>query len=129
MSPFDIAKNINSHGNPLDVESDGIDKVDYKPYMMNKIFANAHDSIFFANEMNKSHFLDEQLQYDFYRYGLDKNPRRYGKWMKKYTGDDDFIALIQKIYDYSRDKAIEVMPILLEKRDILESFVYEGGVK
>ena len=37
----------------------------YPAFVVNKCLSGSLDSVLFANEMNKSHFLDPKLQYDF----------------------------------------------------------------
>lgn len=122
MSPFDIAKNINSHGQRLET-----DEVGYEPFVLNKIYSNTPDSVAFANEMNQHWSLPKQMQYDFYRFGLPKNMRRHGKWEKRSTETADDIAQIEEAFGYSRQKAIEVYPILVRKMDKIRSLNDKGG--
>ena len=123
LTPFEIAKNINSHGERLDTDEDG-----YEPFMMNRIFSNTPDSVAFANELNRYGTLPKQMQYDFYRYGLEKNPRRYGKWEKRDDNDHD-LKIIMEAYGYSRQKAMEVYPVLRPRMTELHAHVEKGGRK
>lgn len=120
MSFFDVAKNINGHGERLDSEVIG-----YNPFMMNRLYSQTPDSVLFANELNKFWNLPKQMQYDFYRYGLDRNPRRFGTWNKKESDDD--IALIMEAFAFTRNKALEVYPILKKDMDIIRAYVFKGG--
>lgn len=87
------------------------------------------DSVLYANEMNQHWHLSDQMQYDFFRYGLPKNLRRYGKWEKRSKDDEDAIALVQEVYGYSRVKAVEALPLLASHMDVLEAHVNKGGKK
>lgn len=122
-SPFDIAKNINSAGERLDVNETG-----YEPWVTNIIYSNTPDSVFFANMMNRYWSLPKQMQYDFYRFGLDRNPRRYGKWEKRAKTEDDILQICEAL-NYSRAKALEVYPILKDRMDEIRSWNDKGGKK
>ena len=54
----------------------------YPPFIVNKCLSGQIDSIMFANEMNKYHFLDKKLQYDFYLNSLRKR-KRFSPWLRK----------------------------------------------
>lgn len=123
MSPFDLAKNINSHGERLVAA-----EVDYNPYMVNAIYGNTPDTVLFANEMNQ-HWgsLTKQMQYDFYRFGLTKNMRRFGTWNKRKEDNGDDIAQIMEAYGYSRAKALEVYVILKPHMEQVRARNDKGG--
>lgn len=123
LNPFDLAKNINGHAEPLDVSLTG-----YEPFVMNVLYSNTIDSVLFSNEMNQHWNLPKQMQYDFYRHGLPKNMRRYGKWNKKEKRDED-ISQIQEAFGYSRNKAFEVWPILKGSMDEVRKRNEKGGRK
>ena len=122
LSPFDIAKNINKHGERLDVSETG-----YEAFVINRIYSNTPDTVAFANEMNKCCNLPKQMQYDFYRFGLNKNPRRYGKWEKRDDDNLEELKVIMEVYGYSRAKAIEVYPMLKPHMTQLRAHVDKGG--
>lgn len=122
MSPFDIVKNINGHSARLDT-----DDVGYDAFVINKIYSNTPDSVAFANELNQNWALPKQQQYDFYRFGLPKNMRRFGKWEKRSTDTAEDLKQIQEAYGYSRQKAIEVYPILVRQMDKIRALNDKGG--
>ena len=39
---------------------------EYPPYIINRCFSGHMDAVMYAQEMNKYHFLDKDLQYNFY---------------------------------------------------------------
>lgn len=124
LGPFDVVKNINGHGERLDAS-----EVGYDPFVINRVFSNTPDTVLFANELNLNWRLPKQMQYDFYRYGVVKHPRRYGKWEKRDSADDDSLSLIKEAFGYSRQKAIEVLPILRDHLDEIEAHLFKGGRK
>ena len=81
----------------------------YPAFVVNKCLSGSLDSILFVNEMNKSHYLDPKLQYDFLLNSLRKK-RRFAPWLKKGKVDD--LDAIKKYYGYSNEKAQQAMRIL-----------------
>ena len=82
----------------------------YNPFLTNKALGMFFDSSFFANEMNRAFNLPKRMQYDFYRLGLPKRNRYFGKWPK--IVDQDKVVAISKYYNISYIKAEEALPIL-----------------
>jgi hypothetical protein len=87
---------------------DAIEK-QYVPFIINRSFSNFKDTVLFANEMNFHPTLPARMQYDFYR-NIVTVKRRFSKWGKKKDKSAD-VAIIQKEYNYSREKAETVYPI------------------
>lgn len=105
QTPWDIAKVINSKTGPIEVDKDN-----YNIFLINKIFSNTQDSVFFANEANAfTKNIPEQIYFDFYYYGLSK-ASRYGKWYKQPKEDDpEVIEYVQTYFNYNKAKAIEAI--------------------
>lgn len=120
---WDIVKSINTRGtryDDLDIEKY------YDSWNINRCFSNTPDSVLFANEMNMSTSLGKKAQYDFYYYGLEFNPKRYGPWNKA-AKRDEYIKLIMERYQYSYQKAREVLPLLIDKMDVIKEYLEKGG--
>ena len=81
----------------------------YPAFVVNKCMSGSIDSVLFANEMNKYHFLDSKLQYDFLLNSLRKK-KRFAPWLKK--GKIDDIDAVKKYYGYSTEKAQQALRIL-----------------
>ena len=81
----------------------------YPAFVVNKCLSGSLDSVLFANEMNKSHFLDKRMQYDFYINSLRKK-RRFAPWLKKGKVED--LEAVKKYYGCSEEKALQAMSIL-----------------
>ena len=54
----------------------------YPPYIINRCLSGHLDCVMFANEMNKHHFLDKDMQYSFYLNTLRKR-KRFSPWLRK----------------------------------------------
>ena len=102
-NPFDYVKNINTKKG-YDYDLSG-----YVPFLTNRAFAAFIDTIMFAEQMNQAHALGPQLQYDFYYYGIRKGSR-FSKIPKPV--DPPGLDIVMEYYNYSRQKALEVMHLL-----------------
>ena len=107
MTPFDYLNSINS-------TKENLDTSDYVPFMVNRGLSYFKDTILLANEMNKYPQLDNQLQFDFYKHAVRKG-RRFSKWHKTSKPTKD-IDVIMKTYDYSREKAEQVVGLLTKQQ-------------
>ena len=85
----------------------------YPAFIVNKCLSGSLDAVLFANEMNKSHHLDQKLQYDFYINSLRKK-KRFAPWLKKGKVED--IDAVKKYYGYSNEKAQQAMRILTKEQ-------------
>ena len=55
---------------------------EYPPYIINRCLSGHIDCVMYANEMNKYHFLDKDMQYEFYINILRKR-KRFSPWIRK----------------------------------------------
>ena len=99
----------------------------YPPFIINKCLSGHLDSVLFANEMNKYHFLDKDMQYKFYLNILRKR-KRFSPWIRK---DKDFdLDIVKSYYGYSNEKARQVMRILsTEQINYMKQRLDIGGKK
>lgn len=97
----------------------------YPPYIVNKCLSGHLDSIMFANEMNKNHFLDKDMQYSFLLNSLRKK-KRFSPWIRKEKIDD--LDAIKKYYGYSDEKSKEALRILSKEQiNFIKSKIEKGG--
>ena len=85
----------------------------YPSFIVNKALSSFMDSILYSNEMNKSHFIDNKLQYDFYLNSL-KPRKRFAPWVKRETLEH--LELVKEYYGYSHNKAITALRILTKSQ-------------
>ena len=77
----DFLASINHDKKPL-LDKDEGDVRLYKPFVVNRCLSYFPDTIFHANEMNCTPWLDNKSQFDFYRLGIRKK-KRFSPWLKK----------------------------------------------
>jgi len=98
---------------------------EYPPYIINRCLSSHIDAILFANEMNKNHHLDKELQYSFYLNSLRKK-KRFSPWLRKDKVND--LDIVKQYYDYSNDKAMQALKILSrEQLDFIKQRLDTGG--
>ena len=99
----------------------------YPPFIINKCLSGHIDSVLFANEMNRYHFLDKDMQYKFYLNILRKR-KRFSPWIRKDKVSD--LDIVKSYYGYSNEKARQVMRILsTEQIDYMKQRLDIGGTK
>ena len=91
------------------IQEDPSVKKDYAPYIINRCLSRHIDCVMFANEMNKYHFLDKDMQYEFYINILRKR-KRFSPWIRKDKVSD--MECVKSYYGYSNEKASQALKIL-----------------
>ena len=100
-------------------------KKEYPPFIINRCLSGHLDCILFANEMNKYHFIDKDMQYSFYLNSLRKK-RRFSPWLRKDKISD--LDYVKRYYGYSNEKAIQALKILSsEQIDFIKQRLDTGG--
>jgi len=100
---------------------------EYPPFIVNKCLSGHMDCVLFANEMNKYHFLDKDMQYNFYLNILRKR-KRFSPWLRKDKVSD--LECVKQYYGYSNEKALQVLKILShEQIDYIKQRLDTGGTK
>jgi len=99
----------------------------YPPFIVNKCLAGHIDTILFANEMNKYHHLDKDMQYSFLLNSLRKR-KRFSPWLRKDKIED--LECVKTYYDYSNEKAQQALKILTpEQLNYIKKKLDLGGKK
>ena len=99
----------------------------YPPFIINKCLSSHLDTVLFANEMNRYHFLDKDMQYKFYLNILRKR-KRFSPWIRKDKDSD--LDIVKSYYGYSNEKARQVMRILsTEQINYMKQRLDIGGKK
>ena len=100
---------------------------DYPPYIINRCLSGHMDCIMFVNEMNKYHFLDKDIQYEFYLNTLRKR-KRFSPWLRKDKISD--LEVVKNYYGYSNEKASQALKILSnEQLNFIKQRLDTGGKK
>ena len=100
---------------------------EYSPYVINRCLSGHIDCIMFVNEMNKYHFLQKKIQYDFLLNSL-RTKKRFAPWLRKDTIKD--LDNVKRYYGYSDEKAKQALRILSKKQlNFIQSKFETGGTK
>ena len=107
-SPFDYANSIDKRHYIEDMSG-------YSAFIINKKLSLSLDTLFYANEMNLNSHIDDRMQYDYYYNAIRPLKKRpFTKWIKDAKPDGD-IAVIMEYFQYSHDKAKQLLSILQEE--------------
>ncbi len=126
MQLKDFLSSINHDKKPLlDTDENAVKA--YTPFVVNRCLSYFADTLFHANEMNCSPWLDNKSQFDFYRLAVRKK-KRFSPWLRKDTEEN--VSLIKQAYGYTESKAREVLNILsTEDLQQIRKALDTGGVK
>jgi hypothetical protein len=136
LSPFDFIKSINTHGPDLlkdckayegeEMVSPDTPSKQYVPFIINRGFSQFNDTVLLVNELNIRHQLPAKMQYDFLRSAI-RPRKRFSKWAKKMKDPAD-LQTIQEAYNYSKEKAEAVYPLLSDTDlKVLRDRLDKGG--
>lgn len=128
MNPFDYLNAINYTKEDVIRDSDNPELAEklYQPYVVNRGLSYFIDTIYAANEVNRYHDIDNQMQFDFLINIIRKN-KRYSKWYKSQPNDD--VDAVMSYYEYSRDKARLVVDLLTkDQMKIITKSQSKGGI-
>lgn len=118
---FDV---INALSKTKELMEGDIDLFD--SFMVRKFFSKFPETLFLANEMNEFHFLDKEMQMDFYLFGVTKKSR-YSKWFKP-PPPQESIILISKQLNVSRKESEVIYSLLSDEEKQSLSFM-KGGLQ
>lgn len=126
LSPFDFIKSINDTKVNL-ISLDDENAKYYNAYVINRSLSYFPDTIYFANEMNKFHHIDPDLQYNFL-INIVRKRKRFSKWDKPQEINN--ISIIKSYFGYSEDKCRQVVDLFSpEEIESLKNKVSIGGRK
>ena len=126
MQLKDFLSSINHDKKPL-LDTDEAAVKAYTPFVVNRCLSYFADTLFHANEMNCSPWLDNKSQFDFYRLAVRKK-KRFSPWLRKDTEEN--VTLIKQAYGYTESKAREVLNILsTEDLQAIRKSLDTGGVR
>ena len=109
------------------IEEDSTLAKEYPPFIVNKCLSGHLDCVLLANEMNRYHFLDKDMQYNFYLNILRKK-KRFSPWLRKEKVSD--IEYVKQYYGYSNEKASQALKILSKQQiDYIKQRLEIGGSK
>jgi len=104
---------------------DEYDEKKYPAFIVNKAVGSHPDTVLYVNEMNRLHFLDNRLQYDFLLNSLRKR-KRFAKWLRASKIKD--IEYVKEYYGYSNEKAKQALNVLTDDQiNTIKIKLIKGG--
>jgi hypothetical protein len=97
----------------------------YPSYIIYRCLSGHIDTLMFANEMNKYHFLPKKLQYDFL-INIVRKKKRFSPWLRQDKIKD--LDYVKRYYGYSNEKAKQALKILTQEQiNFIKSKFETGG--
>ena len=125
MGPFEFIKAINKHENIM--ENNQLAEKDYIPFLVNRGLSYFQDTILQVNEMNRCHFLDKKLQFDYLLNNI--RPRsRWSKWLKPDKIEN--LEIVKTYFGFGNEKAKDALEVLSDTQiEKIKAQFTEGGVE
>jgi hypothetical protein len=99
----------------------------YPAFIVNKMLSGFQDTIMFVNEMNRNHFIDKDMQFQFLLNSI-RPKKRYSPFLRANKLKD--IECVKEYYGYSNDKAKSALDILSKDEiNLIKEKLYKGGTK
>jgi hypothetical protein len=111
-NPFDYVNSILQNKTQMMV--DDATEAAYVSFLVNRSLSYHMDTIAFANEMNRRHFIDKKMQFDFLLNTVRSKKRPFAKWAKPEKNDD--LSCIKQVYGFSDSKARDALRLLSDEQ-------------
>ena len=99
----------------------------YPAFIVNKILSGFSDTIMLVNEMNRNHFLDKDMQFQFLINSI-RSRKRFSPFLRANKLKD--IECVKEYYGYSNDKAKSALDILTKDQvKLIKEKLFKGGTK
>ena len=99
----------------------------YPAFMVNKVLSGFQDTVMLSNEMNRNHFLDRDMQFQFLLNSI-RSKKRFTPFLR--AGKIKDIECVKEYYGYSNEKAKSALDILTkEQLKLIKESLYKGGTK
>ena len=99
----------------------------YPAFIVNKILSGFQDCIMLINEMNRIHFVDKDMQFQFLLNSI-RSKKRYSPFLRSSKLKD--LDVIKEYYGYNNDKAKTALDILTKDEvKLIKEKLFKGGTK
>ena len=99
----------------------------YPAFIVNKILSGFSDTIMLVNEVNRNHFLDKDMQYQFLLNSI-RSKKRFSPFLRANKLKD--IEVVKEFYGYSNEKAKSALDIpTKDQLKLIKQKLYKGGTK
>ena len=118
---------INFTKKDLTKSEDELWKKKYPAFIVNKLLSAFSDTIMLVNEMNRNHFIDKDMQFQFLLNSI-RTKKRYSPFLRARKLKE--IECVKEYYGYSNDKAKSALDILTKDQlKLIKEKLYKGGTK
>ena len=118
---------INFTKKDLTKPEDELWKKKYPAFIVNKLLSAFSDTIMLVNEMNRNHFIDKDMQFQFLLNSI-RTKKRYSPFLRASKLKE--IECVKEYYGYSNDKAKSALDILTKDEiKLIKEKLYKGGIK
>ena len=99
----------------------------YPAFIVNKILSGFQDCIMLVNEMNRNHFVDKDMQFQFLLNSI-RSKKRYSPFLRSSKLKD--LDVVKEYYGYNNDKAKTALDILTKDEvKLIKEKLFKGGTK
>ena len=106
---------------------DPLAEKDYIPFLVNRGLSFFQDTVIQVNEMNRLHFIDNKLQFDYLLNNI-RPRKRWSKWLKPDKIDN--LEVVKTYFGFGNEKAKEALEVLTsENIEDIKSKLAKGGME
>ena len=99
----------------------------YPAFIVNKLLSAFSDTVMFVNEMNRNHFLDKDMQFQFLLNSI-RSKKRYSPFLRAEKLND--LDVVKEYYGYNNEKAKSALDILTKDEvKLIKEKLFKGGKK
>ena len=99
----------------------------YPSFIVNKILSGFQDCIMLVNEMNRNHFMDKDMQFQFLLNSI-RSKKRYSPFLRSSKLKD--LDVVKEYYGYNNEKAKVALDILTKDEvKLIKEKLFKGGKK
>ena len=99
----------------------------YPAFIVNKILSGFQDCIMLINEMNRNHFVDKDMQFQFLLNSI-RSKKRYSPFLRSSKLKD--LDVVKEYYGYNNEKAKVALDILTtDEVKLIKEKLFKGGTK
>ena len=99
----------------------------YPAFIVNKILSGFQDCIMLVNEMNRNHFMDKDMQFQFLLNSI-RSKKRYSPFLRAEKLND--LDVVKEYYGYNNEKAKNALDILTKDEvKLIKEKLFKGGTK
>ena len=116
---------INFTKKDLTKSEDDLWKKKYPAFIVNKMLSAFSDTIMLVNEMNRNHFIDKDMQFQFLLNSI-RTKKRYSPFLRANKLKE--IECVKEYYGYNNEKAKSALDVLNDEQiQFIKDRLNKGG--